>query len=143
MSRLAPVLGVVLLAACSDAPSDETPRGALTMFLSAMERSAYEREALREAYGLLSAASRRALLERAHDAQAYGAADVDPWDMIVPGRYRQTFTPARGARGMRERVEGDRATVVVTNQDGSRQAEVPLVREDGRWRVVLNIPSVR
>ncbi len=129
--------------ACSDVPSDQTPRGALRLFLSAMERSEHDPDAQREAYALLSASTRRALAARAHDAETLGADGLEPWEMLVRGRYRQTFAPARGSRGMRERIDGDRARVVVTSEDGSRRAEVPLVREDGRWRIVLPITSAR
>ncbi len=136
-------LALVLASGCSDVPSDETPRGALRLFLAAMERSAHDPEALRDAYALLSAPTRRALAERAHDAETLGADGLEPWQMLVRGRYRQTFTPAAGGRGMREEVDGDHARVTVTSQDGSRHAEVPLVLEDGRWRIVLPIGSAR
>jgi hypothetical protein len=133
----------LLVSACSDVPSDETPRGALRLFLSAMDRSDRDPDALRDAYALLSASTRRALAQRAHDAETLGADGLEPWEMLVRGGYRQTFTPARGARGLREHVDGDQARVVVTSEDGTRHAEVPLVREHGRWRVVIAIPSAR
>lgn len=133
----------LLASGCSDLPSDETPRGAVRLFLSAMARSEEDPAALREAYGLLSEPTRRALVERERFAESLGASELHPWDMIVRARHRPSFAPARGARGMRERIDGDSATVVVTNEDGSRTAEVPLVREDGRWRIVLSIPPVR
>lgn len=142
--RRAALLSIVLLASsCSDVPSDETPRGAVRLFLSAMARSEDDPRALREAYGLLSASTRRALVERARFAESLGANELEPWEMLVRGRFRQSFTAARGARGMREQIDGNEATVTVTNEGGSRRAEVPLVREDGRWRIVLEIPPVR
>jgi hypothetical protein len=129
--------------ACSDVPTDETPRGTVRLFLAAMARSEHDEEALREAYGLLSAPTRRDLQERAHLATSFGADQLEPWEMLVRGGFRQTFTPADGARGMREEIHGAEATVVVTNQGGDRRAEVPLVRESGRWRLVLELPPAR
>lgn len=142
--RPALAIPILLLASsCSDVPTDETPRGAVRLFLSAMARTHDDPSALREAYSLLSASSRRALIERARFAESLGATKLEPWDMIVRTRARPAFTPAPGARGMRERIDGDRAVVVVTNADGSRRAEVPLVRERGRWRIVIDIPPLR
>lgn len=128
----------LVLSACSEVPTDATPKGTVQLFLAAMERSEHDEQALAQAYALLSAPTRRVLQERAHLATSLGANELKPWQMLVRGSYRQRFTPSRGARGMRERIEGDRATVTVTN--GRRRAEVPLVRENGRWRIVLNVP---
>jgi hypothetical protein len=133
-------LALVLAAGCDDVPTDETPRGALTMFLAAMDRSERDPDALQEAYALLSSSTRRELAAR---ARAVGNERLEPWDMLVRGRFRMTFTPRAGSRGMRERIRGSRATVIVTDQDERRRAEVPLVKEDGRWRVVLELPSYR
>ena len=125
---------------CTEEASDETPSGALRMFVDAMSRSEREPEALRDAYRLLSEDARRALAERARDASALGGREFAPWEMLVGGRFRQTFFPARGRRGMRATIEGDRATVTVRDEDGDRSADVPMIREDGRWRVVLAVP---
>jgi hypothetical protein len=147
MARAFPILLGVLLAVtsagCSDASTDETPSGALRLFLAAMERTERDPAAAREAYRLLSTPTRRALVERAQFAASLGGGDLAPWDMLVRGGYRQTFSAARGARGMREQIDGERATVLVTNEARDRSAEVPLVREEGRWRIVIAIPPVR
>ncbi len=143
LAILPPLVGLVLVTGCSDVPTDETPRGTVRLFLSAMARTEEDPRALQEAYRLLARPSRRALVQRARLAESLGANRIEPWDMLVRGRSRPTFTPAPGSRGMREHIDGDTATVTVTNEEGSRRAEVPLVRENGRWRVVLDIPAVR
>jgi hypothetical protein len=141
MARL--LVLVLILSGCSNAPTDETPRGALRLFLSAMERSEHDPEASREAYALLSASTRRSLASRSHFVNSLGGSELEPWDMLVRGHFRTNFTPIEGPRGMRERIQGARATVSVQNERGDHRAEVPLVREDGRWRIVLAIPPVR
>lgn len=141
--RSALVVFTFALVACSDAPSDREPHGTVQLFLEAMERSQHEAGALREAYALLSSSTRRALTERARFAESLGGARLEPWQMLVRGRFRQTFTPASGRHGVREEIDGDRATVIYTNEQGDRRAEVPLVREDGRWRIVLPVPPPR
>ena len=136
-------LSLIALAAvgCTEAPSDDTPSGALRMFLDAMERSERDPEALQEAYALLAAPARHGLQERAHLATSLGGREFEPWEMLVRGRFRRTFT-ARESHGMEERVDGDEATVVVRGDDG-QVARVPMALEDEGWRVVLAIPPAR
>jgi len=131
------------MVACSSAPSDETPEGAVRLFLDAMERSEREPEALREAYALLAGPSRLALLERAHLAGSLGGRQFDPWEMIVRGRSRRSFAIREGVSGMRASIDGDEATVTVSEDDGEQRARIPLLREDGRWRVLIDIPPAR
>lgn len=129
------VLGLAaLVAACSDAPSDTTPAGALTLFLEAMDRGAHDDTSLADAYRLLCGEAREALTHRAREATALGGGrDFEPWEMLAQGRFRPHFTP----HTMRERVQGDTATVIVTGVQAGERAEVPLRREDGHWCVVL------
>ena len=134
---------VALLAiGCSEVPSDETPSGTVALFLDAMDRAERDESALRDAYVLLAAPTRRALAERAHLAGSLGGREFAPWEMIVRGRYRRSFAPREDAAGMREAIDGERATVTVTGEDG-QSARVPLVREDGRWRIVIDVPAAR
>ena len=132
----------LLAVACSSAPSDETPSGALLMFLSAMERSDYNQEALREAYALLSKDAREALEARAEMTNALSGRDFEPWQMLAQGRFRLRFAP-RQEDGLSERIDGDRAVVVVTGSRDGERAEVPMALEDGEWRVDLDIPPMR
>jgi len=131
---------VIALAACAPAPSDETPLGALRMFLRAMERSSDDARALEEAYALLDSEARAALTLRARDASALAnGREFAPWEMLAQGRYRVRF-PYAEFGSMREAIDGERATVTVVGTEGGSRAEVPLVREDGHWRVVLRVP---
>ncbi|MBX3273228.1 MAG: hypothetical protein KF729_23385 [Sandaracinaceae bacterium] len=132
-----------LASGCADVPTDETPSGAVRMFVAAMERSEAEPEALREAYALLSASSRRGLVQRSHLAASLGGRELPPWEMLVRGRFRRSFPFRESASAMREAIDGDSATVTVRSEDGERTAVVPLVREDGRWRIVVDIPPPR
>ncbi len=137
------VLWALVAAGCSDASTDETPAGAVRLFLDAMDRSEREPDALREAYALLASPSRRALLERAHLAGSLGGRHFDPWEMLVRGRARRTFSVREGTSGMRASIHGDEATVTVSEDDGERRATIPLVLENGRWRLVVDIPPAR
>jgi len=129
------------IAACAPAPSDETPMGALRMFLRAMENATSDATALEQAFELLDAGARAALEQRARDASALAnGREFAPWEMLAQGRYRVRFAYAEYG-SMRERVDGDSATVTVLGTDASSRANVPLVREAGHWRVVLLIAT--
>ena len=132
----------VLLAcgiACGRSALPETPVEVVRQFLEAMKHSADDESALVEAYGLLDQNAQRALTARATRARALSGQAYEPWQMLAQGRFRLHFE-ARGA--MRERIDGERAVVVV-NGAHDKRAEVPLVREQGRWRIQLVLPAMR
>lgn len=148
-SRAVPVglfaAGVVLVlgASCSTTPSQDTPSGALRLFLEAMDRSASDATALEEAYRMLDGHARSQLAERARMASALGGGrDFEPWEMLAPGRFRLRFAPARRAP-MRERITGNKAIVTVTGAEPGQHAEVPMSREGAHWRVALELPPPR
>ena len=140
--RWVATLLLIVAAACSETPTDRTPSGALRLFLSAMDRSEWDEAALRDAYDLLSPDARAALEERADMASTLSGRTFEPWQMLVQGRFRLRFAPRRGG-GMVERVDGDRAVVVVSGSRDGERAEIPLVEEDGHWRVDLDLPPLR
>ena len=110
-------------------------------FLEVMERSATDDAALLEAYGLLDQGAQRALAARATRTRALSGQAFEPWQMLAQGRFRLRFAHARG--GMKERIDGERAVVVVSGSGAGQRAEVPLVREQGRWRIQLVLPAMR
>jgi hypothetical protein len=135
-------LAVAAVSAClscgGGAPA--TPTETVRRFLAAMDRSANDARELREAYELLDARAQGALRERAHKAETLAGRAFSPWEMLAQGRFRLRFAP-KSPRGMREKVDGETAVVVVVGDEGER-AEVPLVRERGRWRIRLTIPPL-
>jgi len=134
-------VGVVVVG-CSSTPSVETPAGALSLFLAAMDRSAEDPGALRAAYLLLDKRARQQLQLRARKAETLAGRDLMPWEMLAEGRFRLRFAPAaRG--GMRAKVTGNRAEVIVTGSAKGQQVKVPMVREPEGWRVELAIPELQ
>lgn len=116
----------------------DSPTTVLQQFLSAMDQSAADDGALRVAYELLSAKARGALEQRAMRAKTLAGQPFEPWQMLAQGRFRLRFSPAQ-RRGMRESIQGDRATVVVTGNGHGERADVALVREQGGWKVALEL----
>lgn len=126
---------------CTGAPHDDTPSGAVRLFVAAMERSTEDRRGLEDAYRLLSQDTRERLVRRARQAAALGAAERQPWEMLVEGTAHLRFTPRPG--GYREQPDpedAERATVLVLGAD-DESAAIPLVREAGGWRIILEVPE--
>lgn len=137
--RVLAVIVVVLACGCAREPTDETPEGALELFLEAMGRAADDPSARAAAYALVAPETQRKLSERARLASSLSSRRFEPWEMIAEGRYRLRFTPLE-VGGFSARVSGDRAIVLVRGERSSDRAEVPMVRSAGRWRVFLSIP---
>src|SRR5689334_17080913 len=117
-----------LCIACGGGPGERSPAETLRQFLAAMDQGAADEDALRLAYELLATPAQRSLQARAERAKTLAGQSFEPWQMLAQGRFRLRFSPAP-RRGMRERIEGDRATVIVTGQAPQERAEVQLVRE--------------
>lgn len=125
-----------LVAACDEA-SPPSPEATLAEFVELMERGRTEVGALRGAYSLLEEAAQAQLRARAMQASTLARREFEPWQMFAQGRSRLRVTPD----SMSSRIDGNEAIVVVRGgRDGGR-VEVPMVRQGGRWRVRLAIPS--
>ncbi len=123
---------------CRREPED-TPESVLSAWVAAMNASRSDVDARRRAYPLLSARARELLTERAARASQLSGRDLQPWEMLAPGRFAMRF--AFDPDGLETRIEGDRATVTARGRSGER-AGVPMVREQGHWRVDLTLPAM-
>jgi hypothetical protein len=142
MQRLhAVLLLLACLVACGRAGAPDSPAAVVEQFLKVMERSGQDETALLEAYELLDRGAQRALSARATRARSLSGQAFEPWQMLAQARFRLRFEPARG--GMKEKITGERAVVVVSGTRDHERAEVPLVREQGRWRIQLTLPAMR
>jgi hypothetical protein len=133
------LLAILALAGCSEPQPQARPVGTVRLFLEVMDRSAADPSALEEAYGMLDRGAREALEERAREAASLAGRAYEPWQMLAQGRFRLRFAPDSPG-GMQERIDGETAVVVVTGRDPGQRAEIPLVREEGLWRIRLRIP---
>jgi hypothetical protein len=98
-----------------------------------------DEEALRDAYALLSATTQASLRERADLAASLAGGDYEPWSVLIPGRFRLRFAPVAFDEAIHP-GQPRRATVTVRGRNANEVAEVPLVEEDGSWRIPLDIP---
>lgn len=141
--RLVTVLGlalsVALFGGCSSPAgpaAQRSPSEVLRQFLAAMDQSTSDERALRTAYELLASPAQKSLEARAARVKSLAGQSREPWQMLAQGRFRLRFSPA-SRRGMRETINGDSATVTVTGTGPDERADVPLVREQGQWRLQL------
>src|SRR6478752_153907 len=142
-SRRAALLGALslvpalTLAGCEEEGSDSEPDRLVAEFIVRMQRVHGDRKAARAAYDLLWSDARRNLAERAKRASDVAGREIAPEEMLPPSRFSVHHKPRR----FEQHIDGDWAEVSVSSDSGSID-RVKCVREDGRWRVVLELPPL-
>lgn len=132
------VLGAACLPlGCEEEGSDSDPERLVADFITAMQRVHGERKSARAAYDLLWSDARRNLAERAKRASDVAGREIAPEEMLPPSR----FSLRRKPRRYEAHVDGDWAEVSVSSESGSVD-RVKCVREDGKWRIVLELPPL-
>lgn len=127
----------VVLGACREQPNDVEPDRLVAEFIQRMQRVHGDRKAARAAYELMWGEARRNLAERAKRASDVAGREIAPEEMLPPSRFSLHHKPRR----FETRIDGDWAEVTVTAEDGSSD-RVKCVREDGNWRIVLELPPL-
>ncbi len=145
---LALLLGLLALLACQEAPPPG-PADTVRTFLRLMDESGIrsgpsgevlaDEVALQEAFQLLSNRTQSALRERADLAASLAGGEYQAHNILIPGRFRLRFEPVTFDEIIQEE-RPRRATVRVRGRGPGELAEIPLVEEDGRWRIPLDIP---
>jgi hypothetical protein len=140
LSRTRSLLALCLLSSlvgCEEEASDGEPDRVVSEMITRMQRVHGDRKAARAAYELLWSDARRNLAERAKRASDVAGREIAPEEMLPPSRFSLNHKPQR----FDARVDGDWAEVSVTAENGAVD-RVKCVREDGKWRVVLELPPL-
>ncbi len=122
---------------CAREREPATPAETVAAFTSALEQSAGDPLARRRVYALLSQRAKDSLEQRAARASQVSGRTFEAWEMLSPGRVKMHIQFDPGA--LTVRVAGARAVVTARGRAGG-VADVPLVLEEGRWRVDLALP---
>lgn len=126
------------LLGCARQASDETPERAVQEFIDRMQRVHGDALKSRAAYELLAAPARANLEERARRASAAVGRNVTPEEMLAPSRFYLTFQPRTWTT---ERGE-DWAVVTAEGESSSQRKQIRCVREQGRWKVIIDLPEL-
>lgn len=135
------------MAGCGGPPTDNSPSGALRLFFESVATAQLatgrsRTEALDQAYQLLDSTSRDRLDERARATAALGAREHAAYEMLAAYPTRGEEVPTRAASFREATGPGDDHATVTVRLGEDRSVEVPMVREDGAWRVVLDVPEI-
>jgi hypothetical protein len=124
---------------CEAEAKDATPTGVVQEFIERMQRVHGDPHAARLAYELLWVDARRNLAERAKRASAVAGREIAPEEMLAPSHFSLAYRPKK----LTARTDGDWSEVTVTGEaDATQPHVVKCVREDGHWRVVLELPPL-
>ena len=125
-------------ASCAEGSPGDTPERVVQQVIDRMQQVHGDVDKASAAYELFAADARRNLAERAERASAAAGRVVRPEEMLAPSRFHLGFQP----RSWSTR-RGARWAIVTVEGKGPRQRrEVRLVREEGQWRVVLDLPEL-
>ncbi|MFZ5895950.1 MAG: hypothetical protein ACOY0T_33145 [Myxococcota bacterium] len=130
---------LITTAGCEREPVDARPEQVVEEFAQRMQRVHGDPKSARAAYELLWVEARRNLAERAKRASAVAGRKIAPEEMLAPSRFSLKFVPKRYSAT----TEGDWALVAVSGEGPDALTHnVRCVREDGHWRVVLELPPL-
>jgi hypothetical protein len=139
--QLAGVLLVLCLTepGCEAEAKDATPARVVQEFIERMQRVHGDPRAARLAYELLWVDARRNLAERAKRASAVAGREIAPEEMLAPSHFSLAYRPKK----LTARTDGDWSEVTISGDANATQPHlVKCVREDGHWRVVLELPPL-
>jgi hypothetical protein len=131
-------LSLLALVSCQREPVDAEPARVVSEFIERMQRVHGDPKNARAAYDLLWAEAKYNLGERAKRASALSGKKIAPEEMLAPSRFVLRFTPKSYVAS----VQGDWAVVTVTGEAPNQEHRIKCAREDGAWRVVLELPPL-
>jgi hypothetical protein len=133
------LLGCLTELGCEAEAKDATPARVVQEFIERMQRVHGDPRAARLAYELLWVDARRNLAERAKRASAVAGREIAPEEMLAPSHFSLAYRPKK----LTARTDGDWSEVTITGETNASQPHlVKCVREDGHWRVVLELPPL-
>ena len=141
-SRLRSVLRACLIlalaSACAQHSEDGSPERAVQELVERLQSVHGDAQKAKAAYDLLAADARAKLQERAERASAAVGRVVRPEEMLAPSRFFLSFQP----RVWSSREGPGWAIVTVEGESSRERREIRCLRENGEWKVVLDLPEL-
>jgi hypothetical protein len=124
--------------ACAQHSDEGSPERVAREFIDRMQRVHGDAQKSKGAFDLLAAEARAKLEERAERASAAVGRVVKPEEMLAPSRFYLRFQPRTWSSS-----EGPGWAVVTVEGESSRErSEIRCLREQGQWKVVLDLPDL-
>ena len=125
--------------ACRREAVDEDPERLVKEFIDRVKMSYGDPKMARGAFDLLWSGAQRNLTERAARTSALASRKVAPEEMLALTRFSLRFVPQRYVAS----VQGESATVTIQGDAHTKdRAEVRCAWEQGRWRIVVELPPL-
>jgi hypothetical protein len=125
--------------ACHREAVDEAPDRLVQEFIERTKSVYGNPKVARGAFELLWSTAQKNLTERAARASALANRKVAPEEMLALTKFSLRFVP----RKYSATIQGEMAVVAVSGDNkSSDRADVRCVREQGRWRIVLDLPPL-
>lgn len=131
-------LSVGVAPGCARRAEEGSPERAVQELIDRMQRVHGDPQKARVAYELLAAEARRNLDQRAERATAAVGRVVTPEEMLAPSRFYLGFQP----RAWSSQEGPGWAIVTALGQAPGERKEIRCLREDGEWKVVLELPEL-
>jgi hypothetical protein len=131
-------LAHALTLGCAQHSDEGSPERAVQEFIDRMQRVHGDAQKSKAAYDLLASDARAKLAERAERASAAVGRVVKPEEMLAPSRFYLSFQP----RTWSSREGPGWAVVTVEGESARERSEIRCLREQGEWKVVLDLPEL-
>lgn len=132
------MLAFVLPNACAQHSEEGSPERAVQELVERLQSVHGDPQKAKAAYELLASDARSKLRERAERASAAMGRVVGPEEMLAPSRFFLSFQP----RSWSSREGPGWAVVSVEGESARERREIRCLRENGEWKVVLDLPEL-
>lgn len=130
--------GLFAISACAQRSEEDSPERVAQEFIDRMQRVHGDPQKSKAAFDLLAADARANLTERAERASAAVGRVVKPEEMLAPSRFYLSFQP----RSWSTEQGVGWAVVTAVGESASEQKQIRCLRENGEWKVVVDLPDV-
>ena len=124
---------------CRREAIDEDPERLVKEFIDRVKSVYSDPKMARGAFDFLWSNAQKNLTERASRASALASRKVAPEEMLALTRFSLRFVPQRYTAN----VQGEVAIVTIQGDSQTKdRADVRCVREQGRWRIAVELPPL-